>query len=270
VVTGHAETQSRLHIVDLTNPGQPRLQESFNLVGRELQVLLHDQYALVWKSSVFDTRHYLDILNVADPSAAPKKVTTVDLSEPPLSLACGDDCLYALSRSGLKVLDLSDPNDISWVWKKPIDLSSSLLDAEMESNDYPMQDNSSSDTESTTPTSWEFFQNGWLPWGLLYPFGSTFSPWNSSNTKGYGPVAVVNSSVYGFPGAFGPWLGSGFLPYSSSGSCAYAFGAVNSLDGGDNSPSGYYGCLNFPFCSFSSADSPFSFGLVPPPSVSFY
>jgi len=266
MVTGHAETQSRLHIVDLTNPGQPKLQESFNLVGRELQVLLHNEYALVWKSSVFDTRNYLDILNVADPTASPKKVATVNLTAPPLSLACGEDCLYALSKSGLQVLDLSDPNDLSWVWEKPIDLSASLLAAELENNDYPMLDNSSSDIEITTQASSEFMQDGWFPWGLLYSFGSAFSPWNSSNTKGYGPVASAYSSLNGFPSAFGPWLGS--APYSSSGSYAYALGSSNSLDGGGNSTSSDYGYLNFPFCSFSGSDGYFPFGLVPPPSVS--
>jgi hypothetical protein len=270
MVTGHADTQSRLHILDLTNPCQPELQESVNLVGRELQVLLHNEYALVWKSSVFDTRNYLDVLNVADPNVSPKKAATLTLAEPPLSLACGDDCLYALSRSGLRVLDLSDPNDLSWVWEKPIDLSASLLSAELEKNDYPMLDNSSSDNESTTPASLEFFQNGWLPWDLLYSFGNAFSPWNSSNTKGYGPVAMSNSSLYGFSSAFGPWLGSGSLPYSSSSSYAYALGALNLLDGGDNSTSSDYGYLNFPFGSFSGSNGPIPFGLVSPPSVSFY
>jgi hypothetical protein len=96
------------------------------------------------------------------------------------------------------------------------------------------------------------------------------SPWDSSNMKGYGPVATANSSLNGFSSAFGPWLGHGFLPYSSSGSSAYAPGAVNFLDGGDSSTSTDYGYLHFPFCSFSGSARFVLFALVPPPSVSFY
>jgi hypothetical protein len=238
--------------MDLTNPAQPTLHKSVNLVGRELQVLLQDDYALVWKSSVFDSLHYLDILNVADPEASPKTVSTVRFSEAPKSLACGEGCLYALGASGLQVLDLSDPNGRpSWALKKPVDLSSSLLTAKMEKDDHPILDSPPSDTEVTTPVPWEFLPSGWIPWCPWSLFSSAFSPVSSSTSKGYGPVAMPDSSLYDFSGAFGPWLGSGPLSYSGSGSCAYARGAVTLLNNdGGNSSSSDYGYSNLPFFSF--------------------
>ncbi|MEW5801132.1 MAG: hypothetical protein AB1847_03405 [bacterium] len=277
LVTGHTEIKSWLHIVDLTNPGQPALQESINLVGRELQVLCQSEYALVWKSSVFDTRHYLDILNVANPgdSTHPQDVATVAtvrLADRPKSLARGEACFYVLDNSGLQVLNLSAPDDISWVWEKSIDLSSVLLSAKLEKIDHPMLDNPPSDTESTTPASYDFFQDGWLSWGPWSLFDNMFSLLNSLysvNSKGYGPVAV-NSSLYGFSGALGPWLGSDSFSYSGSGSCAYARGSVNLLDGGGSSSSREYDILNLPFSFFSSYDCPVPFYPFPSPSVSFY
>ncbi|MEW6379997.1 MAG: hypothetical protein AB1611_10375 [bacterium] len=265
LVTGQTQVKSRLHILDITNPGQPVLQESVNLVGREKQVVLQGEYALVLKSSVFDSRFYVDILDLTDQAASPGIVSTLRLAERPLSMTCDEDCLYLLDNSGLRVADLSDPNDPSWA--EPIDLSSRLLAAELENSDHPILDEIPSDTEITTPSTWEFLQGGWFPWSPWSLFGTAFSPWTTLS-KGYGPVA--NSSLYGFSGVCGPWLGSSSSSYSGSGSYSYARGVVNLLDGGGGSSSSACDFLTFPFGSFSSSFDPFSCSLFPPPSVSFF
>lgn len=237
LVTGYAEIKSRLHLFNLDNPDQPEVDESINLQGREKELLASSDYLLVWKSSVFDTEHYLEILH-PDSEGAPKKVSTLHLAEPPKSLAIDEECLYILGEAGLRLLDLTDPNEP--VWGEIIDLSSYLQDSDQEITDPIVED----------PLAEEINQGGIYPWGFSTSplFGGGALPWlnmgSGLKSKGYGSVTynLMNNPMY----------------FSSD--CAYSSGCSSS---------------GFPFSPFASSssswvDALFSGSDFLSPSISFY
>ena len=153
------------------------------------------------------------------------------------------------------------------VWEKTLDLSSYLRNSDSEGIDDPILDNPPSDTENTTPPSWEFFWGGGSTWSL---FDNSFLPFKFSKSKGYGSVAPVNPGLYGFFGLYGPWFGSGFFPFPGNGSPAHARCVENLLDCSASSASSEFDILNFPFRSFSGSDDSLLLSLFPSLSVSFY
>jgi len=258
LATGQAEIQSRLHILNMGNLAQPELQESVNLLGREKQVFLQDEYLLVWKSSVFDSRHYLEILHIDAPEDSPKKVSTISFSQRPKSLACEENYLYILRENGLRVLDLSDPNEP--VWGDVINLSSYLQGPEAEETDLILEEPTSdddNDDDEYAPYPWDFPINPYFPYGPGFFMGGGYPPYGLSQSRGYGYGSAFASSAgpYGYSrGYTNPLLGLDLLPYSGSGLGSYE-DAVGGLPYGLNS---FFpidcGPLDLPFWLFSGSD----------------
>lgn len=258
LATGQTENQSRLHILNMDNPAQPELQESVNLLGREKQVFLQDEYLLVWKSSVFDSRHYLEILHIDAPEDSPKKVSTIKFSQRPKSLACEESSLYVLREAGLRVLDLSDPN--APVWGDVISLSSYLQDLEAEETDLILEEPTSDDDEEYAPYPWEFPPNPYSPYGPGFFMGGGYPPYGFSQSRGYGYGSAFAysddpSGPYGYSrGYASPLSGLGPLPYSGNDFGPYK-NAVGGLPYGLNSLfSSDCGPFDLPFWLFSGSD----------------
>lgn len=230
LATGQTEIQSRLHILNMdSNPAQPELQESVNLLGREKQVFLRDEYLLVWKSSVFDSRHYLEILHIDAPEDSPKKVSTISFSQRPESMACEDSYLYVLRDAGLRILDLSDPNEP--VWGDVVNLVSYLQDLEAEETDLIVEEPTSEEEEDAS-YAWDFAYP-YSPWSPM--FGG-YPPYGFSQSGGYGSVFAAGTGPYGYSrGYASPMSGLGLLPYSGGGLSSY-------------------GPLDLPFWLFSGSD----------------
>lgn len=243
LATGYTEIQSRLHLLDLTNPQAPNLIESINLIGRELQVMTQKDRILVWKSSAFNTTHYLEILEPGSSDDSLEKISTIHFSSPPKGLACNEDSFFLLDERGLRVLDLADPNQP--LWGDPIDLTIYFENSVTEQIDPIFEDPLTDDIDKEE-------QNLSLPWANF------FSPWsplafnnrggwgNFIEPKGYGPVTVDAPYSYGLSsGLSGFWPGNGPRSNDSSFSCDYSFG--NMLTGFDNSFSYSSELFNFPF-----------------------